>query len=245
MQRRKQVPLEYILRFYTEHLLESSLEKVVKRMGTHMTAFEDKLKRSPELQLARKMADEQRGNRESMAEYIVGHLSPRARAVWDELQFWDESTHTEKVDAVLADCPKRIRQELFVHCLIRSSFDLSEACRMIRINMETLQCWREDKNFEHALEEVQWHKKNFFEHALMDLVRWRNPMAVMFVNRTINSDRGYVEKLKLEHTLPDAGFQIDDLDLDLDTRRKVLEAVRRRKEQKQLPAAGNGKPIDV
>ena len=77
------------------------------------------------------------------------------------------------------------------------------------------------------IEEIEWHKCNFFEEALVDLVAMRNPGAVMFVNRTKNADRGYSEKIQVEHSGAIAtSVSVDELELPMETRKELLRAVR-------------------
>jgi hypothetical protein len=201
-------------------------------------------KDSPHIRLARKMAEEKRGHKVDFSGYVLNRLSPEARETWNQIKLHKKDPTFAKIDAILDGKPKRIRQELFIHALVSSNFDLSTACRIVGISKNTLEFWRRnDLEFLQLIEEIQWHKKNFFEHALMDLVEFRNPAAVMFVNRTMNADRGYTEKLQLEHSggIDTTGINIEDLDLDLDTRKKLLEAIRKQKAQKEMEQVQQGR----
>jgi hypothetical protein len=229
--------LEFVLDFYDAWLRSDDPGKVAaalhaKNTGTVLNWME----RHEELQLAKRLADSRRGTRETFTGYIFKHLSREARTVWEEIQFWDEASSYDKIEAVLTGQTKRIRQELFIHALVSTNFDISEALRMVAMSRTTFNHWRDnDLEFRQLVEEIQWHKKNFFEHALMDLVEQRHPSAVLFVNRTINADRGYSEKLEVQHSgsIAAGEFNIEELDLDLDTRRKILEAMRRKKQAVQ------------
>lgn len=226
------VPVEFLLDFYDAFLRDPSYTKVAAALEMKsVKTLEARLQKYPALRYAKKLADERRGNRESLSNYIFKHLSPEAQRMWEEIQFWadSESAYT-KVQAILNGKTRKLRQELFIHALVHGGFNLSEACRVVAIPKCTLEEWKTDSEFLQLLEEIQWHKKNFFEHALIDLVEQRHPGATIFVNRTQNADRGYNEKIQVEHT-GNVGFGIDfdQLDLDIDTRRKVLEAIRRSK----------------
>ena len=73
-------------------------------------------------------------------------------------------------------------------------------------------------------------KKNFFESSLIGLVEEGHPGAVIFANKTVNADRGYSEKLRIEHTAQGNDLiDINELELDLDTRKKILDAIRSKK----------------
>src|SRR5690606_14891883 len=111
-------------------------------------------------------------------------------------------------------------QQLFCHALLHTAYDISKACHMVGISFNTLNKWRNDLEFLQMLEEVQFHKKNFFENALIGLVGESHPGAVIFANRTLNADRGYSDKLELTHETKETGrmnFDIADLDLDVPT----------------------------
>lgn len=171
---------------------------------------------------------EARTRERTFGEYVFKHLSPEARDTWKELQFWaehqDGQLHIEKI---MSGRAKKIRQELFIHALVSTHFDISNALRMTGLSKKVLEQWRQDFHFGQLFDEVQWHKKNFFEKAMLDLVQERNPYATVWANKTVNADRGYSEKVRIEHAV-DVGFTFEELDLDADTRRKVLEAIRRR-----------------
>lgn len=185
------------------------------------------------LELAKKRADESG----AMSEYVYKSLTPEAKEMWDRLK--SAGGNDERKWLLKSINRKRIRQELFVHALICSTFNASRACQMVGVAQETLRKWKRDANFMMLLEEVQFHKKNFFENALVGLVQEKHAGAVIFANRTLNADRGYSERMKIEHSgAVDVGaFSFDDLDLDIDTKRKVLEAIRLKRVREQVEEA--------
>jgi len=181
----------------------------------------------PELQLAKNLADQFR-TEISLSSFIFSRLSKEAQETWNQIQ---TAKNAEKLEAIFMNKPRKIRQSLFVFALVTSSFDLSEACRMVGIPRGTLDAWRiADPRFADIIREIEWHKKNFFESRLVQLVEQNHPGAVIFVNRTLNADRGYSEKIQLQHSGSiETGFSIDQLDLDLETKKKVLAAIRKKK----------------
>lgn len=235
--------LRLILDFYDAWLREDGITKVAAAMGVDREALHRWLKASPEMQMAKELAESRRGNRSTLSGYIYGHLSKEGRAIWDQIDFWkDSESLPEKVEALLEGKCKKLRQELFVHALISSNFDPSSACRMTGVSRTLLCIWKQEPEFQKLVAEIQWHKKNFFESALIDLVEQRHPGAVVFVNRTINRDRGYSESIDVRHSVDGPGASLDDLDLDLDTRRKILDAIRRKKEKEAAASATPATP---
>lgn len=230
--RRKVPPLELILKFYDSWLREPVLATAARVMGVDYHTVSNWIKKYPEFAMAKTMADKNRGNREEMAEYIIGHLSDDAKPIWEECKLWANGKATEfKVKQMLRHQPKRLHQELYLHALVRSNFDPSTALEMTGTNRLQVAEWMKDPAFFKLCEEIHWHKKNFFEKHLIALVEEKHPAAVIFVNKTVNADRGYSETIKVQHsgTVDVGTIDVDSLDLPLDVRRIVLEALRKQK----------------
>lgn len=239
------VPPDFLIDFYDAWLRCDAPGKIAESLNiSSANVMLQWIERYPELKMAKEMALNRRGGTQTFSGYIFKHLSKEAQAVWKEIQFWEESSSYENIETILSGQSKRIRQELFIHALVSSSFDVSEALRMVAIPRAAFIHWRDnDLEFRQLVEEIQWHKKNFFEHALMDLVEARHPSAVLFVNRTVNADRGYTEKVEVHHSGSVGELNFEDLDLDLETRKKVLEAMRRKKQQQTLDVPANVVPV--
>jgi transposase len=226
----------FLLDFYDACLREDSPQKVAQALGASKKEVYSWVRKSEILKEAQALADTRRGNRSSIQGYVYGFLSEEAKEMWDTLTFWKDTESTyERMEKIFSGKTVRLRQELFIHALVSSNYDVSNACKMVGVNRATLREWQNsDMAFKQLFEEIQWHKKNFFERHLIGLVEENHPAAVLFVNRTVNADRGYTEKLQIEHTggLKEGLIDIDELKLDLDTRRKILEAVREAKIRK-------------
>lgn len=235
MSRERKFSLRFILDVYDAFLREQDIIKVSEALGIPESngTLCHWIKTNKHLKLAKELADERRGKNNSLANYILGNLSPKAKKIWAEIEFFveaDEPTTPRQMQNVSAS----IRKEIFLQALITCSYNFSKACRIAGINRFTYEGWSNtDIEFRELVQEIQRHKKDFFENALMDLVELRYPGAVMFVNRTINADRGYNEKLTIEHT-GTVGVNIDGLELDLDTKKKLLDAIRRKKQSSSV-----------
>lgn len=250
---RKKVTTEFLLLFYEAFLRDREETKIAAALDTSWGNLEKWIAKFPELKFAKEMAIKRRTDSSTLSGYVLQRLSKETREIWDRIQFWkDSESVNDKIDELLSDKPTRVRQEIFIHALLHYSFSLSEACRIAGISRGTLSGWRrDDLGFVQLLEEIEWHKRNYFEAALVDLVTAGNPHAIMFVNRTKNADRGYNERMTVEHSGEiTLGFSIDELNLPLETRKEILHAIRQRKEldkqreMKQLPQ-GEAEPIDV
>lgn len=100
----------------------------------------------------------------------------------------------------------------------------------------TLNHWiRDDPEFADLLDEIHWHKKNWVEQHLMHRLASGDSAATIFANRTLNRDRGYNDKIQLEHSgevsVHHQVIAVDDLSLPIDVRKKILEALRKRDDQ--------------
>lgn len=186
--------------------------------------------------------------REKFADFAYNRLPAKLKAVWDELDAWhDHDSAYEKIEAIFKKEGKHVRQSLFIHGLIQFNFNIGEACARVNISRRTIEDWRKnDKGFQELMDEMKELKKDFFEGALTDLVAARHPLLVMFANKTYNKDRGYGETVKVEHSGEIAHkhyvVTIDQLNLPIEDRTKLLTAVR---EQKALEIKANQSAIDI
>lgn len=195
-------------------------------------------------------------------EYVYKRLPPNLKDLWDQLVEIDSKTAVgqARIEKLFESEGLRARQMLFVHALISSNFNASAASRLVGISHNAYKRWVDnDPRFAELMDEVQFHKKNFFENALIKLVKRGSESAIIMVNKSINRDRGYGDKMSVEvsggldHRVV---MKVDDLNLSLAARREVLEAVRAKRieangaQQEISGKAGAGKtaeeePIDA
>jgi hypothetical protein len=243
-----EVTTEFLLLFYEAFLREYEITKIAASLETTVGSLNLWIKKFPELEEAKTLAEKRRQESQTFTGYVYKHLSAEAKTLWDKIQFWEENQSTaEKINSIVGNRPTKLRQEIFVHALIHYGFNLSEACRIACVSRFTVEKWKSsDLHFQQMIEEIEWHKKNFFEHALVDLVSMGNPGAVMFVNRTKNRDRGYDDKIQVEHTGQiSTGVDLDELELPIETRKQILFAVREQKAKQAKTAKQITNTIDV
>ena len=226
---RWQIDLDLILTFYDAYAREKNITKVAEAMETTTVQLKLMIKKHPEFEKAMEVADRYR-SKNKLSGYITRNLSKQARKAWDSLQ---GASSTDDIEAIFHGHPLRLRQQLFCHALLHTGYDLSKACHMVGISFSTMKHWKDDLDFLQMLEEMQFHKKNFFERSLVGLVEEAHPAAVIFANRTLNADRGYNEKIELrteEHNA-NSNFEITDLDLPLEVQKMILKAIDKKQEQ--------------
>jgi hypothetical protein len=194
-----------------------------KRYLTVKPALKDALDR------ARQVADG------TFADYVYRHLPEDLKALYQEIvQLDEDGDPLRRIEAVLADQGERVKQHLFVHALVESDFDPSTALARLRIPKTDLDHWvRHDPEFGRLVEEVVFHKKNFVEAALFKLVKQGDKSAVVFANKTLNADRGYGNKVKVQHegeVNVKGSVKLSDL-LPIEERKRLIKVARARMEQ--------------
>jgi len=212
--------------------------KMAKAMGISVTTLRKWKDQKPALRSAIEKASSSNSrsmsNVQDFHEYIYQKLPPHLAKIWDEIQAVEhEENSILKIEAMLKGAGKRGRQHLFLHALVTSNFNVSRACSMMNMSRKTFENWvTHEPEFGELMQEIDFHKKNFFESALIGLVAGGDSSATIFVNKTINRDRGYNEKIELdmkgtiEHEHLHAHIPIDDLNLSLEVKREILSAIR-------------------
>jgi hypothetical protein len=196
----------------------------------------------PAMAYAYRLAKRRRAERCSFRTYLTDRLSEEAKVIWKRLQT-NDSSQRQEVLRFLKSSGVKLRQELFLHALFSSKFNLSEALRITGLKKPAVEKWIDtDPEFRKLVAEVQWHKKNFFEDALISLVGAKDPAAVIFANKTLNADRGYSEKIQIQ-TNHEPEFSIEELDLDIDTKRRVLEAIKKKKLKSDTFSGSLAQPV--
>lgn len=171
--------------------------------------------------------------------YCYEKLPRRARELWDELEEVEEK-RGESVDLIkekrerknklfnLIDAGSmKVKQGLFLHALVKCNFMVSRACHKMGATVPEVEQWkRSSKGFKELVEGIISFKADFFESALIDLVRSGDSAATIFANRTYNRNRGYGnEELPTERTIIHK-HQISLEELPVDTKKVILETIR-------------------
>lgn len=142
-----------------------------------------------------------RGNN-TLQDHIFGHLSPRNQKLFKKItRIVKEPNGIRRVNKIFANRGENIRKEMFLYALANTYFDPSRAMRKVGLPKKMLDKWiEEDPQFASMVDEISYHKGNFFESKLVQLVDEGDPNVTMFANRTFNKDRGYADKVQVEHS---------------------------------------------
>lgn len=181
-----------------------AIAQLAAALGTYPKTLEEWLRDNPALVDARERGIAARGGagkEGTFRDYVFQRLPPKLQEYWAELDACDNSADGyRQVRMLTAQWGARVQKHLYIYALTTTNFNPSEALRKVGLTRSQLDSWvADDPSFAELAEELHWHKKNFFEGALFRLVQRGDPGATIFVNRTINKDRGYSEKLVVEH----------------------------------------------
>lgn len=219
-----------------------SLNAIAAKLGVSSTTFDYWRETKPcvvnTLNRARKCGpgkgrqDEQT---ETFLEYVYKQLPQHLQDVWVELHSLEiQPNGLRRIEALLKEQGKQTLQYLFLYALVDRNFNASEACSVLHLNYKTFLKWqREDPDFAAIIDEIHLHKKNFFDEYLVRLVKAGDSPAIIFANKTMNRDR-YPDKVSVEVeqtvTHKVEVLHIHQLDLPLEVKRLVLEAIRKQKQ---------------
>lgn len=177
-------------------------------------------------------------------DYVYARLPDNLKEIWDELNRCErKGSGVARLEALLEKNGKRARQHLFMYALVNCNFNPSEACRRVNVSKQVLDGWiKNDPDFSELMDQIQWHKGNFFEEGLVKLVREGDTKAIVFANERFNKSRGYGNKVEVNHSgqvnhLHAHMIDLEGLELPSEIKMQILEAVR-----KQRPAS---LPLDV
>lgn len=208
-------------------------EQIAKTMGVSGGTFRAWCKKKPALKDALDRGRKRRdpGEQFTFHQYVFDHLSPHLREVWEEINLCEKLPGgVEMVETFLEGSGIRARQHLFVYALTQSMFNVSQSMKKLGITRKTYDYWcNSDTDFMELIEEIHWHKKNYFESAFIERVAAGDTAAIMHAVKTQCRDRGYNDKIEIEHTgtVQHAhSVNVVDLELPIDTRRAILTALR-------------------
>jgi len=130
---------------------------------------------------------------------------------------------------MLQKAGKYVRQSIFIHCVIVSGFRISEALQKANVTNNMFQKWKKEPEFLQLFQDIDFHKGNFIEEALMDLIKMRDTSAIIHASKTFNRKRGYNEKLEIETIDKTPKENVFDK-LPLRLKKEVRDELRKQKE---------------
>lgn len=250
---RREWSAEHLIPVYELARSGRSNAQIFTAMGIPPATFKRWLVAHPELQNAifkgRAVFDKKGSGSSGLKkfhDYLFDQLPPNLRGIWAELEvcFDPEVNDVVRMEALLAKCGERAKQQLWIHAFTISNFKKSAACKIVQIAPQTLDRWiEEDPDFAGLFQHVVKCKIDFFEDAFLDLVADRNPAATIHAAKTQLADRGYGDRAQqVNHAHEHIIVPIDSLGLSLEERKNIRERIRG---TPRLPAPDDDAAIDV
>lgn len=223
-----------------------SQQRIAEAIGVPWDTFDGWYRKKVLLREAYKRGVAVRDRPAQQLVYVYGHLPPDLREVWDTLvNIGDRRDAADEVDKLLGPLGEKGKQLLLLHTLATNHWNLSTALYRLRLEVARFRKWcHEDEDFAALIREVEWHKDNYYESALLGRVAAGDPNAILHVARTRLRGRGYGDKVEVEvsghvtHEVTVATpVDLDALALPVELRRQLLDHMAR-----QYPALGCGPP---
>jgi transposase-like protein len=229
-----------LVRIYQLSRLGMTDVDMVKELGISRETLWKWRQDFPEIKEVEEQARKEVEESKNLPNWVYSRLSPEMKEMWNKVEKWGKQKDgVAKIELMLCDHGRRVRQELFLHALCMCSFSPSQAMNKVNITKKELDRWlREDEEFATLVKEVDWHKGNFFEEHLVKLVQEGNPAAVVFANKTYNTDRGYGRRDQLDVNVTGQVLHgvLDLVELmpllSEGARLELVEAIRRKDEEK-------------
>jgi hypothetical protein len=193
-----------LVEIYRLSRLGMTVEEVCKTLKVSRQAFYKWKAEKPEIERVLELAAKEKNGGTSFADWVYGRLSPHLRELWGKMRRLEkQQNNLVKLEMLLQDAGKQARQELFVYALCESCFSMSAALRAVNISKRELNDWlNNEPSFAELVQEIDWHKGNFFESSLVRLIEAGDVPATLFANKTYNRSRGYASKVDVavEHS---------------------------------------------
>lgn len=216
--------------------------KMSKVLGISLDTFRRWESKKKQFGLAvkrgRKFFRKEDGSTFSYRDFVVGRLSEDAKEIWNKIDRCDSLKNgVERIEAILSDRGKRMRQQMFVQAWVSSNFSFSAALRKVNISRSAFELWKKDPEFLGLIEELGQIKGDFFEEHLVMLVAGGNTPAILMANQTYNRKRGYGANIGVEVSgeIQHNVIQIDTLGFTLKERKWLLSKIRDSNTETPLP----------
>lgn len=209
-------------------------------LGINLNTWKVWKKKYPSIKEALELGRTEHKHGGDWHQFIYDRLSPDVRELWDKINEYDQYPNgVVQIEKILQTHGKYVRQQLFLYALIHNNFSASRAMAKVNISKDVMDDWiAKDPKFAMLVEEIQYHKKNFVEESLMQLIAEGETSAVIFANKTLNKDRGYTPILQVEHSGSidhnhSVSFDLDELEVTNACKMEILAAIRLRDEKKK------------
>lgn len=131
---------------------------------------------------------------------------------------------------------KELRQNAFLESYRSNLFNISAACRAVRIHRSNYYRWiDEDLEFAQKVKIIQEEKLDFIECKLMEQIKSGNIVAIIFALKCLGKGRGYIEQQNLRVTAAEVNYTKEQRDAAINAALLSINF-----DQKQLPPLEQG-----
>jgi hypothetical protein len=150
-------------------------------------------------------------------------LSDESKAIWDTLHNPPSADAKQAALIALANNGERERKKLLAWGLLNNYFDVTGACRALKIGIRQYESWlKTDSEFAELVADVQSAKKHFVEGRLMSMVALGSEKATLFAAERLMKDV-YGKTLTVEGNVTHTHSTIDLGRLPLKTKAAIFE----------------------
>lgn len=176
-------------------------------------------------------------------DYVSFRLSKSDRAIWEQVSLFARKKNAQqRLNELFALKGPELRKRFFMFAMLKKNFNVQRSCELVGICPDTVDVWcKNDPAFVRSVERILECKREFFENALIEKVAQGDTRAILFANESQNKHAtrwhggyGKNDPLTIDHlhsgsVRQDVRFNLAELDLPIETRKTILEAIRAKK----------------
>lgn len=202
-----------------------SNKQIAQAMGISCERFRGWVK---DKEVVRKTLERARMPRETLGNFIgnlKGRMAEETKEMWEKLTAWhNEPNAVRKIEKLFQDRGESARQELFVNALFAFNFNIADACRFVNISRAIFNRWvLSEPGFAELIDEVREAMSDIFVSNLVKASNSGDVSATIFGCKTLAKDRGFAEKLEVEHTHK-GSIAIEEMNLSPKILRELRDA---------------------
>jgi hypothetical protein len=120
----------------------------------------------------------------------LNDLSDESKAIWETLYNPPSADAKQAALIALANNGERERKKLLAWGLLNNYFDVTGACRALKIGIRQYESWlKTDSEFADLIADVQSAKKHFVEGRLMSMISLGSEKATLFAAERLMRDQ--------------------------------------------------------
>jgi hypothetical protein len=230
----------FYVKCYQLALMGQSNNAIASSLGVGAPLLAKWVKEKPALADALEQARSRGSGTRAFMRYVASRIPSDLRELWDMLCSDDPAVREQGCRSAQTR-GRRHMQHLYVHALIACNFNPAKAQEITGVTPSTAAVWRHtDPKYKKLLELVHEAKGDFYENAFIESVAAGEVSAIIHAAKTYNKDRGYATQvnIKVEGEV-EHRTSVSLSDLSIETKRRLLEEVRRKKDLPQLADSSN------